>query len=139
MDQARDHLGEFGIWRGWQALSPDLAAAIEAAGYGTLWVGSSPDGDLAGVDYFLLLEEDLEFNRYLDYNLRHWKPLLEGGVRLAGLSNPRVRELACDIANNARLMDARSTPLSGALLALALFILVIVFMPAIAKKREQVF
>jgi TctA family transporter len=30
-------------------------------------------------------------------------------------------------------------PLSGALLALALFILVIVFMPAIAKKREQVF
>jgi putative tricarboxylic transport membrane protein len=30
-------------------------------------------------------------------------------------------------------------PLSGALLALALFILVIVFMPAIAKKREQSF
>jgi ADP-heptose:LPS heptosyltransferase len=79
-------------------------------------VRASLNGDLAGVDYFLLLEEDLEFNRYLDYNLRHWKPLLEGGVRLAGLSNPRVRELACDIANNARLMDARSTPLSGALL-----------------------
>jgi probable F420-dependent oxidoreductase len=53
MDQARDHLGEFGIWRGWQALSPDLAAAIEAAGYGTLWVGSSPDGDLAGVEQLL--------------------------------------------------------------------------------------
>jgi probable F420-dependent oxidoreductase len=53
MDQVRDHLGEFGIWRGWQALSPDLAAAIEAAGYGTLWVGSSPDGDLAAVEQLL--------------------------------------------------------------------------------------
>src|SRR5215467_3661110 len=53
MDQARDHLGEFGVWRGWHALSADLAAAIEAAGYGTLWVGSSPDGDLAVVEELL--------------------------------------------------------------------------------------
>jgi len=53
MDQARDHLGEFGIWRGWHSLSPDLAAAIEQAGYGTLWVGSSPDGDLAAVEKLL--------------------------------------------------------------------------------------
>jgi len=30
-------------------------------------------------------------------------------------------------------------PLSGALLALAVFILIIVFMPAIARKREEVF
>jgi probable F420-dependent oxidoreductase len=53
MDQARDHLGEFGIWRGWHSLSPDLATAIEQAGYGTLWVGSSPDGDLAAVEELL--------------------------------------------------------------------------------------
>lgn len=53
MDQVRDHLGEFGIWRGWQSLSPDLAATIEKAGYGTLWVGSSPDGELAAVENLL--------------------------------------------------------------------------------------
>jgi probable F420-dependent oxidoreductase len=53
MDQARDHLGRFGVWRGWQGLSPDLAATIEKAGYGTLWVGSSPDGDLGAVEGLL--------------------------------------------------------------------------------------
>jgi probable F420-dependent oxidoreductase len=53
MDSVRDHLGLFGIWRGWQELSPDLAATIENCGYGTLWVGSSPDGDLASVENLL--------------------------------------------------------------------------------------
>jgi probable F420-dependent oxidoreductase len=53
MNQVRDHLGQFGVWRGWQGLSPDLAVTIEQAGYGALWVGSSPDGDLAAVEDLL--------------------------------------------------------------------------------------
>jgi probable F420-dependent oxidoreductase len=53
MDSVRDHLGQFGIWRGWHALTPDLAVTIERAGYGTLWVGSSPDGDLIAEEELL--------------------------------------------------------------------------------------
>ena len=53
MDSVRDHLGQFGIWRGWHALTPDLAVTIERAGYGTLWVGSSPDGDLVAEEELL--------------------------------------------------------------------------------------
>ncbi|HEY2550188.1 MAG TPA: TIGR03620 family F420-dependent LLM class oxidoreductase, partial [Streptosporangiaceae bacterium] len=49
-DQVRDHLGSFGIWRAGQQLPPQLAAALEQLGFGTLWVGSSPAGDLTGVE-----------------------------------------------------------------------------------------
>ena len=49
----RDHLGRFGIWRGGSQLTPELAAAIEQFGYGTLWVGGSPDGDLMLVERLL--------------------------------------------------------------------------------------
>jgi probable F420-dependent oxidoreductase len=50
---ARDHLGRFGIWRGGAQLSPDLAAGIESLGFGALWVGSSPGGDLELVEQLL--------------------------------------------------------------------------------------
>ncbi len=40
-------LGKFGIWRAAAQATPELAAAIERLGYGTLWLGGSPDGDLA--------------------------------------------------------------------------------------------
>ncbi|HYB85235.1 MAG TPA: LLM class F420-dependent oxidoreductase [Streptosporangiaceae bacterium] len=49
----RDRLGRFGIWRGAFQVTPELAAAIEGCGFGTLWLGSSPDGDLAQVDELL--------------------------------------------------------------------------------------
>ena len=49
----RDHLGRFGVWRGGSQLTPELAAAIEQSGYGTLWVGGSPDGDLMLVERLL--------------------------------------------------------------------------------------
>jgi probable F420-dependent oxidoreductase len=39
-------LGRIGIWRQATGLSPELAAEVETLGYGTIWIGSSPDGDL---------------------------------------------------------------------------------------------
>jgi probable F420-dependent oxidoreductase len=45
--QLRDQLGRFGIWRGAWQTTPELAANLERLGYGTLWLGGSPDGDLA--------------------------------------------------------------------------------------------
>jgi probable F420-dependent oxidoreductase len=48
--QVRDHLGRFGIWRAAAQLTPQLAAALERLGFGTLWVGSSPAGDLTEVE-----------------------------------------------------------------------------------------
>jgi len=49
----RDHLGRFGIWRGGSQLTPELAAGIEQLGFGALWVGGSPDGELMQVEQLL--------------------------------------------------------------------------------------
>lgn len=43
-------LGRFGVWLATRSITPDLAAQIEALGYGAVWVGGSPDADLAWVD-----------------------------------------------------------------------------------------
>src|SRR5262249_11282484 len=40
-------LGRFGIWRSASLVTPELAAGIERLGFGALWLGSSPSGDLA--------------------------------------------------------------------------------------------
>ena len=52
-EQLRDRVGRFGIWRANAQVTTELAAAIEQAGYGTLWLGSSPGGDLAQADELL--------------------------------------------------------------------------------------
>lgn len=39
-------VGRYGIWES-RALSPKFAVEAEALGYGAIWVGSSPSGDLA--------------------------------------------------------------------------------------------
>lgn len=39
-------LGRFGIWARANALNPDLAGAVEGLGYGAIWIGGSPPGDL---------------------------------------------------------------------------------------------
>ena len=52
-ERVRDHLGRFGVWRGQQDLTPELAAGLEQLGFGTLWVGASPGGDLERVEEFL--------------------------------------------------------------------------------------
>ncbi|HEX4646701.1 MAG TPA: hypothetical protein VH598_13940, partial [Verrucomicrobiae bacterium] len=59
-------------------------------------------------DYVLFLEDDLDFNRHIHHNLRHWIPAKTGRVALASLYNPGIRERVCDTTLNARIMDARS-------------------------------
>lgn len=51
--QLREQLGRFGIWRGARQTTPEFAASIEQLGYTALWLGSSPDGDLAIADGLL--------------------------------------------------------------------------------------
>lgn len=46
-------LGRYGVWRGESQLDPALAKQIEDLGYGAIWVGGSPDGDLASVEALL--------------------------------------------------------------------------------------
>jgi probable F420-dependent oxidoreductase len=52
-ERVRDHLGRFGIWRSGGQLTPELAAELERLGFGALWVGGSPTGDLALVEQLL--------------------------------------------------------------------------------------
>jgi probable F420-dependent oxidoreductase len=40
-------VGRYGIWQRRQELSPEFAVEAEALGYGAIWIGSSPSGDLA--------------------------------------------------------------------------------------------
>jgi probable F420-dependent oxidoreductase len=51
--QVRERLGKFGIWRSASLVTPELAAGIEQLGYGALWLGSSPDGDLVQAEDLL--------------------------------------------------------------------------------------
>jgi probable F420-dependent oxidoreductase len=46
-------LSKVGIWRLPSGLTPEVVAEVEALGYGTIWVGSSPPGDLAFVEHLL--------------------------------------------------------------------------------------
>ena len=39
-------LGRFGVWRSASLVTPELAAGIERLGFGALWLGSSPAGNL---------------------------------------------------------------------------------------------
>jgi probable F420-dependent oxidoreductase len=46
-------LGRIGIWRHPSGLTPEVAAEVEALGYGAIWVGGSPGGDLSVVENLL--------------------------------------------------------------------------------------
>jgi len=46
-------LGKIGIWRHPSGLTPEVVAEIEALGYGAIWVGGSPGGDLGVVENLL--------------------------------------------------------------------------------------
>ncbi|HTQ89274.1 MAG TPA: LLM class F420-dependent oxidoreductase [Streptosporangiaceae bacterium] len=46
-------LGTVGIWRHSSGLTPDVVTEVEALGYGAIWLGGSPDGDLGVVDQLL--------------------------------------------------------------------------------------
>lgn len=54
-EPARDHLdlGQYGIWRWWSGVTPELAVGLERLGFGTLWLGGSPSGDLAAAEQVL--------------------------------------------------------------------------------------
>ena len=51
--RARDHLGRFGIWRSSSQVTPELAADLERVGFGTLWLGGSPSGELTEPEQIL--------------------------------------------------------------------------------------
>jgi ADP-heptose:LPS heptosyltransferase len=59
-------------------------------------------------DHLLLLEGNLQFNRYLRHNLERWKPLQEGWVTLASLHNPHGCERACDPKHHCSVMTPQS-------------------------------
>ncbi|MEV8377898.1 LLM class F420-dependent oxidoreductase [Kribbella sp. NPDC056861] len=46
-------LGRFGIWHQAEQWGPELAAGVEQAGYGTLWLGGSPTEDLRDAEVLL--------------------------------------------------------------------------------------
>jgi probable F420-dependent oxidoreductase len=50
-------LGRYGIWRGWPGLDAELAAEVEALGYGAIWIGGSPRGDLKLAESLLAATE----------------------------------------------------------------------------------
>jgi probable F420-dependent oxidoreductase len=52
-------LGRLGAWQRTALATPELAAGLEALGYGTLWLGGSPGGDLAEVEELLDATESL--------------------------------------------------------------------------------
>ncbi|WP_433462120.1 LLM class F420-dependent oxidoreductase [Spirillospora sp. CA-128828] len=47
------NVGRLGIWRPWSQLDPGLAKDIEDLGYGAIWIGGSPAGDLDIADRLL--------------------------------------------------------------------------------------
>lgn len=51
--QWRDRLKPFGIFQLARQVTQDLAAELERLGFGALWLGGSPSGDLAIVDELL--------------------------------------------------------------------------------------
>ena len=46
-------LGRFGIWRRNSETSPEIAQEVERLGFGALWAGGSPPGDLGEVEAML--------------------------------------------------------------------------------------
>jgi probable F420-dependent oxidoreductase len=52
-------LGRIGFWRHPSELSPEVVAEVEALGYGAIWLGGSPGGDLKVVDDLLDTTEHL--------------------------------------------------------------------------------
>lgn len=43
-------LGTYGVWKPLRAADPKMAAEVEEMGYGALWIGGSPPGDLVAIE-----------------------------------------------------------------------------------------
>lgn len=48
-----EQVGRYGVWRSAAGATPELATHLEQLGFGTLWLGGSPTGDLHDVDPLL--------------------------------------------------------------------------------------
>jgi probable F420-dependent oxidoreductase len=44
-----DELGAYGVWRMVSGVTPELARQVELLGFGAIWVGGSPQGDLEAI------------------------------------------------------------------------------------------
>jgi probable F420-dependent oxidoreductase len=53
MAHLRDRLGRFGVWRTGSQVTAQLAEELEEAGFGALWIGGSPGGDLSQIEELL--------------------------------------------------------------------------------------
>jgi probable F420-dependent oxidoreductase len=53
-------LGRFGVFLPTRSITPELAKEIESLGYGAVWIGGSPDADLAWVDPALAQTSSLQ-------------------------------------------------------------------------------
>jgi probable F420-dependent oxidoreductase len=53
-------LGRFGVWLPTRSITPELAKKIESLGYGAVWIGGSPDADLAWVEPALAQTSSLQ-------------------------------------------------------------------------------
>lgn len=56
-------------------------------------------------DYYVFLEDDLEFNRHFGHNLHSWEPLRSRRLNLGSLYNPGVQAYGCDMSARARLVE----------------------------------
>ncbi|MFI9506371.1 LLM class F420-dependent oxidoreductase [Nocardia sp. NPDC052566] len=56
---AFEELGRFGVWRPFGGFGSEDARELEALGYGTLWLGSSPPGDLVAAEELLAATETI--------------------------------------------------------------------------------
>jgi probable F420-dependent oxidoreductase len=54
-----EELGKYGVWRPDRTTTPELAATVEKLGYGALWIGGSPGGDLKLIEDLLDATETL--------------------------------------------------------------------------------
>jgi probable F420-dependent oxidoreductase len=59
MTELKPDLGRYGVWT-FGAVKPDQAAQIEKLGYGAVWIGGSPAGDLNYVEPILEATETLQ-------------------------------------------------------------------------------
>ena len=56
----KPNLGRYGVFLGTRSITPELAAKIEALGYGAAWIGGSPDAELDWVEPALAQTSSLQ-------------------------------------------------------------------------------
>ncbi len=52
-------LGTYGVWRSLRSIVPAMAIQIETLGYGAIWIGGSPPGDLRAVEEIIEATDEI--------------------------------------------------------------------------------